>query len=133
MLPRPDRIVLWKYADDTPIERLQRHYRIAKGLVYVWVTSSVIMVSSMVDFLFSSEGIRRDTAMVILLVSGGIASLSMFPALPCVFWAQEIEQTLLRRGYPLPAPKPIGQQVGVAAMKMCFWFFALMLGVQFFG
>ena len=121
---------LWKYADDAPVGRLHRHYRIAKAVVYVWMTSGVLMMSTLAEFMFSSPGIWRDVAMIILLVSGGLAGLSMLPATLCVFWAGEIEKTLLARGYPPPGPKPIERQVGTAAMKICFWVAVLVLGVH---
>jgi hypothetical protein len=130
MFPRPDRIVLWKYADDTPVEKLLRHYRIARAIAYVWITSSVMMVSANVEFLFSSKGMARDVKMAIALVATAVGLLSAIPGILSVAWAAEIEAPLSQRGYPPPARRPIGPQVGIMAMKMCFWFAVLILGIH---
>jgi hypothetical protein len=123
---------LWSYSDDTPDERLYRHYRIAKPIVYTWLTACVTMLSTLFEFLFSREGFWREATMIIVFVALGVAFLSALPALLCSFWAEEIEKTLAQRGCPPAGKEPMGIQVGKAAMKMCFWVAVLMLGVHLF-
>ncbi|MHC4444960.1 MAG: hypothetical protein ACYTF1_04935 [Planctomycetota bacterium] len=131
MFSRLGKIVLWKYADDTPIERLYRHHRIARTIVYIWIASGILMVTMTVDFMFS-KGWWQQIAMVIIIVAGCIALLSSIPGIICIFWASEIEETLKSRGYSIPTKKPIGELIGSYAMKMCYWFIVFVLGVQLF-
>jgi hypothetical protein len=56
MLSRWSIIVLWKYADDVPIEKLHRHHRIARRICMIGFGTVPVMVASMVEWRLSPQG-----------------------------------------------------------------------------
>ena len=88
MLRKLSQIVIWKYADDVPIDKLNRHHRIARRIVYVWVVSSILMASSIVEILLT----RGTWAMILCLCAAGVAMLSSIPGILSIAWAGEIEK-----------------------------------------
>ncbi len=133
MFSRLSRIVLWKYADDVPIDKLHRYYRIATWIIRIGCGAAVLMVSSLAEFIFSRDGVLRDITMIILLASCTLCMFLLFPSVLTVAWANEIENTLKERGFPLiEEKKKITLRVGISAMKVCFWFIVIIVGVNLF-
>ena len=131
MLARLRNVVLWQYPPDTPIEKLHKHYRIARTVACIWTTLTVLMAAALFDFMFS-KGWWQQLALIVGMVASFISLLGSLPAIGCYFWAEEIEKTLKARGYPIPADRPIGRQVGAAALKAVYWFAALLIGAHLF-
>jgi hypothetical protein len=131
MFLRLSHVVLWKYADDVSVGTLYRHHRIAETIAYTWMTSSVLMASTMVDFLVS-KGWWRQVAFVVLLIAGGVALAISIPGLLSVVWANEIEETLKARGCRIPGDRRVVERMPGMAMRMCFWFGVLVLAAHLF-
>lgn len=70
--------------------------------------------------------------MIILLASCALCMFLLFPSVLTVAWANEIENTLKKRGFPLIDEKKITLRVGISAMKVCFWFIVIIVGVNLF-
>jgi len=120
-------LVLWQYPETTSVETLLGHRRWAMRLVYTWSGSGVLAFSSMAHFVLSSEGILRTITMVLMCASAGICLLLFVPGIAAMPWASDIEKALRARGYRLPTADPVVCRVGIAAMKMGFWWVALLL------
>lgn len=127
MLPRWDRIVLWKYAADVPIEKLHRHHRLAARICMIGFGAGLLMASSMVEFLVSREGWLRTISMVVLLVSCAISMLMIVPAIIASAWGNEIEKEIEARGLPLPDGGRMREWLPRTAMKTFYWFIILMI------
>lgn len=132
MFSRLRRIFLWKYADDVPIEKLHRHYRIATWIIRLECGTAVLMMPSLAEFIFSRDGVLRDVTMIILLASCALGMLLLFPSIFVVAWANEIENTLKEHGFPLAEEEKITLRGGIYAMKMCFWVIVIIVGVNLF-
>ena len=81
-------IVLWEYAEDTPIDKLLRHHRAARTVVYIWIASSVLMCSTAVDCLFS-EGWWMEVMVIVVVVATAVALLSAIPGILCLAWVND--------------------------------------------
>ncbi len=126
MLRRLSQAILWRYADDVPIEKTRRHHRSAMGVVYVFATTGALMLSSMAESLLA-RGLWQQISPVILIATTAVALLTALPATLCWAWAHEIERTLSARGYPLPAEKSIEVCAPRYAMKTCLGVVGLVL------
>lgn len=115
-------LVLWKYADDVPAEKLYRHHRIATRICMIGFGSAVLMTSSMTEFLVTPRGWLQTVSGTILAVSAGVTGVMLIPAIIAVAWGNEIEETLNARGLPLPDGGRLQEWGPRFAMKMCFWF-----------
>jgi hypothetical protein len=122
----PD-VVLWKYADDVSADRLYAHHHLAFRTICTWIGLSVLMCSSMAEFMLSRDGRHGTLPLIILLASGSGAMLLSVPGIICCAWCEEIEHTLRARGLPIPGGRPVGERVASGAMKMCFWFAVIVL------
>lgn len=122
MFSRLAHLVIWKYADDVPVEKLYRHHRIAARICMIGFGAGVLMASSGAEFLATPKGWLRTVSMTVLLVSTGVALLTFVPAIISVAWASEAEEELKARGLPLPKGAPVGEWMPFMVMKMCFWF-----------
>jgi len=124
-------VVLWKYADDTPVEKLYRHHHFAWRVLQAWLTSGVLAFSLLAEF-FLSVGWKRDILFVVACIVWSVNVILCLPAIAAFVWAGEIEAVLKVRGLPSPKPPLAGIEVGKVAMKMCFWAVVLVLGVNLF-
>ena len=120
-------IVLWEYPEETSVETLLRHQRRAKWLVYVGTGASVLAMSSMFEFLASKEGTLRDILFVVLCASCGVSLLLSIPVILAFCWLGDIHKALIARGHTDTTHDAVGWRVGVTAMKMCFWFIAMLV------
>jgi hypothetical protein len=127
MLRDIGRTVLWKYADDVPLETLHHHHRIVSRITRIGIGAAVLMASSSVEFLISQDGWFRTISFALPMAYTTACAITFIPAFFAVFWAGEVEGTCKARGSPLPKQSEVGPWVGSAAMKMCFWYVVLVL------
>ena len=131
MLERLRKIVLWSYPEHTSVETLLRHKRWATRIVYAATGASVLYLTSSVEFMLSREGVLRTIIMAVLIFSLAASFLLMIPMILTLFLAKDIENALRQRGVDSPFSESLGQRVGVAAMKICFWAIMLMFAVKY--
>lgn len=132
MLSRLSRIVICKYADDVPIERLQRHHRIAFRICLIGFGSGALMVSTLAGYMGGGrEGWLRTISTALLLGSTAVFTVIIVPAVFAVAWAAEIEKELANRGWPLPDRERVEVWIPLTAMKTVYWFLVLLLIVWF--
>jgi hypothetical protein len=131
MLERLRKIVLWSYPEQTSVETLLRHKRWAKRIVYAATGASVLMFTSMVEFMLSSEGLLRTIIMAILLFSLAATFLLIIPMIRTLLLTKDIENALRQRGVESPFSESLGRRVGVSAMKMCFWAIILVCVIEY--
>jgi hypothetical protein len=127
MLSRLAHVVLWKCADDVPVEKLYRHHRIAARICMIGFGAGVLMASSMAEFLATPKGWLQTVSMTVMIVSTAITGVMLVPAIIAIPWGNEIEKELKARGLPLPKGGPIQEWLPSMVMKMCFWFVVLMI------
>ncbi len=96
MFARLKNIVIWQYDPATSDTTLRRHDRVARIVVGIWTTSSVVMISSMVDFLLRSG--TSTVAFVLVIASTAISLGFTLPAIAALSWATEIEKVAASRG-----------------------------------
>jgi hypothetical protein len=122
MLPRIHQLVVWKYPDDVPVEKLYRDYRIAAGLQYVAAGAGALMASTGAEFLVSSPGWMRTVSMVIMLCACFVGLLTAIPAVVAILWSSDIEKILATRDLPLPDGGRTRDRLPWLVFKMVFWF-----------
>jgi len=111
--------VLWEYTIETPIEKLLRHHRNARWAAKSQIFSTIGMASTIamgVIFRFSTI----DFVLLLIFTSGSLLlAIPMAFAFPIM---SEIEETLRKKGSPLPDNLVIGDKLPLWVMRMLFWF-----------
>lgn len=128
MLAKLRNTIVLQYADTTPVETLLRHHRLARRFVYSYCALTIIAMSSIADMLFFHPS--STLSIYVTIVSCVLATVLTLPGILGMFWGLEIERVLKQRGAFVSCDRSIEKRVGVAAMKVIFWFAVLLLGVR---
>ncbi len=112
------KIVLFRYRDETPDERILRHHRIARWIIYPCGFFSLAMFSSIAQGLvFEFDTIT----MGIMVVSLCGVALLIVPALFCIPWIRDAEAVLVKRSIPIPGGVEIEKRIARTTGKLILW------------
>ena len=111
-------IFLFRYRDETPDERILRHHRIARWIIYPCGFFSLTMFSSIAQGLV----FEFDTVTIaIMIVSLCGAFLLIVPALFCIPWIRDAEAELVKRTIPIPGGVEIEKRISRTAGILMLW------------
>ena len=111
-------LVLWKYSDATPVDKLHRHHRRARRIVKAFALSSVGMASSL------ATGLLSDFSQVDIVILFAFCLVWFVLVLPMLFSypiMDEIERILERTGQPLPPELQMAHKPPTWVFGMWFW------------
>ena len=111
-------ITIFEYKPCVSIATLIRHHRIARWIIYPGFGASVVMFSSMAQFMIFGFGWAT---VVIMLTSLIVSAILIVPAICCIPWIGDIEKALTARGAPIPGGVAIDQKVGRWALLSMMW------------
>ena len=127
-LSRLGRVEIRLYSERTPAEKLYRHHRLARTFGWLWLASGGVMMSTLVEFMFSKPGLMRTVSLIILLTSTAVFLVAALPGIVSYLWIQDVEHTLTQRGLQVPGEgKALEKKVPGYTMKMVFWFAVLLV------
>jgi len=126
MFSRLDRLAIWKYSLEVPETTLRRHYRVARSVVRAWTAIAVLVMSS-----FAEGVLLRGSstfALAVLATSSVVGVFLLLPGNLGIFWANEIERELARRGLADCQAQSVDGLAAATAMKVALWTAATVIG-----
>lgn len=126
---------LWRYDDNTALEKLYRHYKIATWIIIPWVWAGGAFAFSLLQMaVLQSLGLFDYFGwidIVIMAVSTAVSAVLVAPALIANITAKEIERQLRRRKEPLPGNRSIVKRA-LGSLRKATLFYLLAFGIMFY-
>ncbi|GMU82777.1 MAG: hypothetical protein AMXMBFR47_26480 [Planctomycetota bacterium] len=130
---RLNETTIWRYAPDTPPERLLHHHRRAMAVAGFAIWSAGLMFAATLEMLLSEPGWWRVVWFCVICVATPCSVLSAVPGIIAGAWARETARECAKREIAGAAPERLDAAVQKIVLKTMGYAVAIVLVVNVFG